>query len=136
MHSRVDVDTPFHIDLTWWAGRGRSLRRFLAEILDEEQADLAPAEPLDYIDPQTAEVYQLDPLWVKVLATKARRPDFITPTTPLTNAILRAFLESVNHPLTSVDLYRRLNRGTPATILRVLRTARTEYGIVPVGDGH
>jgi len=135
MHARVDINTPFHIDLAWWSLRGRSLRRFLAEILNEEEADLAPAAPLDYIDPQTAEVFQLDPLWVKVLSTKARRSDYITPTTPLTNAVLRAFIESVNQPLTSVDLYRRLNRSTPETILRVLRTARTEYGIVPVADG-
>jgi hypothetical protein len=131
MHARVDVNTPFHIDLAWWSQRGRSLRRFLAEMLDEEEADLAPAAPLDYIDPQTAEVYQLDPLWVQVLSTRSRRPDYITPTTPLTNAVLRAFIESVNQPLTAVDLCRRLGRSSPETILRVLRTARTEYGIVP-----
>jgi hypothetical protein len=62
MHARVDVHTPFHIDLSWWDQHGRSLRRVLADILGEPDADLAPQTPLDYIDPQTAEVLQLDPL--------------------------------------------------------------------------
>ena len=77
MHARVDVQTPFHIDLAWWDQRGRSLRRVLADILGETDADLAPGTPLDYIDPQTAEVLQLDPLWVRVLSSAARRPDYI-----------------------------------------------------------
>jgi hypothetical protein len=135
MHARVDVNTPFHIDLAWWESRGRSLRRFLAEILDEKDADLAPQSPMDYIDLQTAEVYQIDPLWVQVLNTQARRPEYITPVTPLTNALLRAFIENVNQPLSATDLQRRISRSNPETVLRVLRTARLEYGIVPVVDG-
>jgi hypothetical protein len=134
MHARVDVHTPFHIDLDWWSTRGRSLRRFLAEILDEEEAGAELPEALDYIDPQTAEVFRLDPLWVRVLVHRARRPDYITADTPLTNALLRAFIENVNRPLSAAGLQRRLGRSSPETILRVLRTARLEYGIVPVPD--
>ncbi len=135
MHARVDTRTPFHIDLNWWQQHGRSLRRFLAEILGDADADVAPATPLDYIHPQTAEVFQLDPLWVQVLATHARKPDYITETTPLTSAVLRALIENVNHPMSAADLYRRINRTSPETVLRVLRTARTAYGIVPAPDG-
>jgi len=135
MHARVDTNTPFHIDLDWWSQHGRSLRRFLAEILDEADADVAPQDPLDYLDPQTAEVTQIDPLWVQVLATHAHKPDYITGTTPLTNAVLRALIENVNRPMSAVDLHRRINRTSPPTILRLLRTARTEYGIMPVNEG-
>jgi hypothetical protein len=135
MHARVDVQTPFHIDMDWWTARGRSLRRFLVEILDEADLDLTAEAPMDYIDLQTAEVYQLDPLWVKVLDTRARRPDYITEATPLTNAMLRAFIENLNRPMSAVDLQRRLSRSSPQTLLKVLRAARTEYGIVPVVDG-
>ena len=132
MHARVDVHTPFHIDLIWWDQRGRSLRRVLADILGEPDADLAPQTPMDFIDPQTAEVLQLDPLWVRVLSSEARRPDYIDGATPLTSAVLRAFIANVNRPLTAIDLQRRISRSSPETLLRVLRTARTEYGIVPV----
>src|SRR5262245_50608844 len=104
LHARVDIHTPFHIDLDWWSDRGRSLRRFLAEITGTEDADLAPATAMDYIDPRTAEVYQLDTLWVQVLTTYAHRPDYITDQTPITTAVLRAFIENVNRPMSALDL--------------------------------
>jgi hypothetical protein len=69
---------------------------------------------------------------VRVLSSAARRPDYIDPATPLASAVLRAFIANVNRPLTAVDLQRRISRSNPETVLRVLRTARTEYGIVPV----
>jgi hypothetical protein len=133
MHTRTDIHSLFHIDLDWWQQRGRSLRRFLASILDEDEADLPESAPLDYIDPETAEVYQLDPTWVRVLLERAHRPDYISTTTPLTNAVLRALIENVNRPMSAVELHRRISRGSPETVLRVLATARREYGIVPAG---
>ena len=111
MHLHTDIDTPFHIDLVWWSQHGRNLRRFLSEILDDENADLADDTALDYIDPLTAEVHQLDPLWVQVLTDRVSRPDFIAPSTPLTSAVLRAFIENLNRPMTVVQLHRRINRS-------------------------
>jgi len=134
MQLHVDTGTRFHIDLDWWERHGRNLRRFLSEILGDENADLADDAPLDYIDPTTAEVHQLDPLWVRVLIDRAGRSDYITTSTPLTSAILRAFVENVNRPMTVVQLHRRINRSTPETLLRLMRTARAEYGIVPVSE--
>lgn len=131
MHNPADINTPFNIDLHWWESRGRNLGRFLAEILGKDYPK-TDGEPLDYIDPETAEVYQLDPLWATVLVHRAHKPDYITSATPLTNAVLRALIENMNRPMTAVDLYRRISRTSPETVLRVLRTARTQYGIVPV----
>ena len=34
---RIDTQTPFHIDLTWWSSQGRNLRRFLASIIPGAQ---------------------------------------------------------------------------------------------------
>lgn len=134
MHASIDVNTPFHINFTWWEQRGRNLGRFLAEILGRTDADIESGEPLDFIDPRTAEVHELDPLWVEVLTTRAFQPEYITPATPLTSAVLRALVENLNRPMTSVELHRRINRSNPETLLRVLKTARTEYGIAPVLD--
>jgi hypothetical protein len=135
MHARVSTSTPYRIDLAWWEERGRNLRRYLAEILgDNEQAESVGQEPLDYIDPATAEVVQLDPLWVMVLIRRAHKADYITPSTPLTNAVLRALIENVNEPMTVVQLQRRINRGTPESLLRMMPSVRSEYGIVPVTE--
>jgi hypothetical protein len=131
MYLPADVNTPFFIDLGWWQSRGRNLGRFLAEIVGDESAAAGGGEPLDYIDPDTAEVLQLDPLWSRVLIHHAHRPEYITASTPLANAVLRALIENVNRPMTAVDMYRRINRTSPETLLRLLRVARTQYGIVP-----
>jgi hypothetical protein len=129
MH-RADTTTPFHIDLEWWAQTGRNLRRFLATILEDDDAALVEPVALDYIDRETAEVSMIDSLWVRVLVERAQRPDYITSATPLTNAILRALVENLNRPMTPVQLHRRVSRSSPEAILRVLSTARTTYGIV------
>lgn len=132
MNARTTTQTPFHIDLGWWTGRGQNLSRFLAAMLAPGTEVTAASEPLDFIDPVTAEVRSLDPVWVQVLLTRAHQPDFITDNTPITNAIFRALVENVNQPMSAIDLQHRLGRSTPETILNVLRTVRLEYGIVPV----
>lgn len=132
MHALVDTQTPFHIDFAWWESRGRDLGLFLAEMLGEEDYSPSDDGPIDYIDPHTAEVHRVDPIWARVLIERAHRPDYITPSTPMTNAVLRALVENLNEPMSAVDLQRRINRANPQTVLRVLRTARLQYGIVPV----
>jgi hypothetical protein len=132
MHARTDIHTPFHIDLEWWSSRGRSLDRYLLEILDgQAEAPESADEVLDYIDPETAEVHQLSPLWTRVLTQRAHRADYITSLMPMTNAVLRAFIESRNQPLSAVQLQRRINRGSPQSLLRVLQSAHDQYGITP-----
>ena len=131
---RTDIHTPFHIDLEWWASTGRNLRRFLAEILEENDALSKGAAPVDFVDPDTAEVFQIDDLWGRVLIERARRPDYITSATPLTNAVLRSLIEQLNRPMSPIQLHRRISRTSPDAILRVLRTARGTYGIVPVEE--
>lgn len=134
MHALVTIHTPFHIDFAWWANRHRNLGRFLAEILGEDD-EAADAGPLDIVDPRTAEVIQVDPLWARVVLERAHRPGYITASTPMANAVLRALIENLNRPMTAVELQRRIERATPETVLKVLRAARLQYGIVPVaGD--
>lgn len=131
---RTDIHTPFHIDLDWWASRDRNLRRFLAAILEDEDAASEDSTTIDFIDPETAEVHEIDDLWSRVLTERARRPDYITSATPLTNAVLRALIEELNRPMTPIELHRRISRTSPEAILKVLRTARATYGIVPSAE--
>ncbi|HQZ70228.1 MAG: hypothetical protein ACH37Z_07500 [Anaerolineae bacterium] len=136
MHLRTDIQTPFHIDLDWWSSHGRSLDRYLREILGGQAAeDGNPAALVDYIDPQTAEVFQLTAMWTQVLTQRAHRADFITSTMPMTNAVLRALIENRNRPMSAVQIHRRINRGSPQALLRVLQSAHQQYGIAPArGD--
>ena len=134
MHALADTTTPFQIDLAWWQKNERNLGRFLSEILGEETPELPAETAIDFVDPHTAEVHQLDPLWVKVLVQRAHQPDFITPATPMANALLRALIENRNEPMTPAELHKRINRGSPETVLRVLKSAQRSYGIFPVDD--
>lgn len=135
MPRRLSTDTSFHIDFAWWERQGRNLRSHLVEMLDDDTAANAVGDqPLDYIDPVTAEVLQLDPVWTTVLVRRAHRPDYITPSTPVVTAVLRALIENVNRPMTIVELQRRINRGTPESLLRVMPSARAAYGIVPATE--
>jgi hypothetical protein len=131
MRRPADINTPFAIDLEWWAHQQRNLNRFLADIVGDNPLEDADGEPLDYIDPDTAEVHQLEPLWVRVLDHHAHRPEYISGSTPLAAAVLRALIENLNRPMTAMDLHRRINRSSPETILRLMRTAESQYGIVP-----
>lgn len=135
MHALVTIHTPFHIDFAWWASRHRNLGRFLSEILGEDDAGPDAEGPLDVIDPQTAEVIQVDPLWARVILERAHRPGYITASTPMANAVLRALIENLNRPMSAVALQRRIDRATPETVLKVLRAARLQYGIVPLPGG-
>jgi len=135
----LDIDTPFHINFKWWEQHGRNLGRLLAEILGEDEEGAADATeatgPVDYIDPETGEVFGMNPLWVQVLIQRAHKPGYISPSTPLTSAVVRALVENMNRPMSARDLHRRINRSNPQTLLRVLRTARAQYGVSPLLDG-
>ena len=131
MFGHADEDTPFHIDFDWWANSNKNFDRFLMEILGSDAPSKPSEERLDYIDPNTAEVYRLPSLWTSVLIKRAQNDDYITPATPMTNAILRALVENRNCPMTADQLHQRIGRGNPKTILRLLRTARMQYGIAP-----
>jgi len=132
MHALVDIQTRFHIDFDWWASRHRNLGRFLAEILGEDDATADGDAARDVIDVHTAEVIQVDPLWARVIQERAHRPDYIMPSTPMANAVLRALVENLNRPMNAIELQRRIDRSTPETVLKVLRAARVQYGIVPL----
>jgi hypothetical protein len=137
MNGRFSVHTPFHIGAEVWEARRRDFRLFLHDILgdldSEPDRDLSE-EAADWVDPHTGEVRQLDQLWARLLLTRAREPDYITSSTPLSAAIFRKMLAEANRPMSAVELQRSLGRSNAQTILKVLLTARHHYGIVPLAE--
>ena len=130
------LETRFHIDYEWWKREGRDLRTYLiSHLLPEQRAQfesLRDETPIDWIDPHTAEVRQVDALQ-QAIADATRDSQFITDHTALVDAIFRVFLANGNKPLTPVELGATINRP-PTTILRTLSGAQVYKGIRPVVD--
>jgi hypothetical protein len=130
------IDTKFHVDYDWWVRQDRELRIYLiSHLLPEQRAYFAEhygTEETDWVDPETAEVRRVDALQ-HALRRASERSDFITPQTPLVDAVFRVFLANGNKPLTPVELGERIGRS-PMTILRTFSGARVYKGIRPAID--
>lgn len=128
------VETPFHIDFDWWKNHDRAWRVNLRSSLCEEHQELfseiAGDEQVDWIDPETGEVQKVDGLQHTLISHCAKRDDFITKQTTLTEAVFRVFLANGNQPLTSEELAESLDRP-PQKILQTISGRRVYQGIRP-----
>ena len=133
---RPTLDTKFCIDFDWWSENHRDLRVHLHQHLCKQDRELYPShlgsEIVDWIDPETAEVQSVDGLWHTLRTHCSSEPDYITESTPLTDAVFRVFLANGNVPLTPVELGLKINQP-PEKVLRVLGQGTVYDGIKPAG---
>jgi hypothetical protein len=131
---RPTVNTKFMIDLTWWDRMDRDfylyLRTSLCSSCRTETDEEDQLKQLDFVDPETAEVRRISVLWNQLITCCSQNAEFITPSTPLKEAIFRALLASGNTPLSPIDLQERIGKSDPETILRVLSSGPISYGII------
>ncbi len=129
------LNTKFHIDFDWWEQHHRQLRVYLHQNLCPACRELYPSHRgsrvVDWIDPDTAEVYPVDGLWQALRTHCSLEESYITPATPLTNAVFRVFLANGNVPLTPVELGEQIGRSSDR-ILKTLARRRIYDGIKPV----
>jgi hypothetical protein len=130
------LKTPFHIDFEWWEKNDRDWHVFLRSLLcaDHQQAfaDLPEEERIDWIDPKTAEVRQVDGIQHTLMNHCALQPDFLNERTTVVEGAFRLLLANGNQPMSAAELGKRL--GRPAdTILRTLAGTRVYRGLRPVG---
>ncbi|XWX04744.1 hypothetical protein VZO05_04140 [Aggregatilineales bacterium SYSU G02658] len=127
------LDTLFHIDYSWWERSEEDLRQYLLTHLPPERRDQFTAhetsERIDYIDPETAEVRQLDAL-ESAIQDAARQPDFINPQTSLIDSVFRVFLANGNRPCTPRELAEITGRSAE-TILKTIGSLRVYKGLRP-----
>jgi hypothetical protein len=127
----------FHIDTSWWQRNEREWRVYLlSHLCPEHRAELEslPADTLmDWVDPMTAEVKQIDGIQHALITHCSLQPEYISPQTSLVDAVFRIFLANGNTPLTVGEIAQRVNRP-PITILRTLSGARVYKGIRPVQE--
>lgn len=128
------LDTEFHIDYSWWERSSEDLRMYLlSHLLPEQRERLLLSDEqrvVDYVDPETAEVFQLDELGLAIQLA-AEDPNFINPHTSLVDSIFRVFLASGNEPMTPRELAERTERPA-SVILKTLSGGQIYKGIRPV----
>lgn len=128
------VNTPFHIDFTWWMQYESDWRVYLQSYLcAEHQQTLGNVENtsmIDWIDVDTAEVQQVDALQHVLITHCARQEDFVTAHTTLVDAVFRSLLASGNTPMTPNELSRQLNRPADV-ILKTLTGPQVYKGMRP-----
>lgn len=128
------LDTPFHIDFSWWQQNDRDWRVYLRSLMCEEHQtaflDWKDGAMLDWIDPKTAEVKIVDGLQHTLMTHCALAPSFLGERTSLVEAVFRLFLINGNQPMTSHQLSEKLGRPE-ITILKTLTGIRVYRGLRP-----
>ncbi len=129
------IDTKFHIDYSWWEKSDEDLRIYKLSHLSPELRERISQNPsgtqVDYIDPDTGEVFQLDEIGVAI-QTAAKDPNFINPHTSLVDSIFRVFLANNNQPLSPRELAEATGKSADV-ILKTLSGGRVVYkGIRPI----
>lgn len=130
------LDTKFQIDYDWWERENNDLRAYMlthlpADLRDKFDDEAEDGE-VDYIDPETGEVQQLDKLGLAIQEA-ANRDDFINPQTSLVDSVFRVFLANGNVPRTPQELADDTDRDA-RTILKTFGGIRVYRGIRPVQD--
>ncbi len=128
------LETPLHIDFEWWRKNDRDWRVYLLSNLCPKHqqifADSGLEAKIDWVDPVTAEVHQIDGLQYVLMNHCAKEPGFITEHTALVDAAFRLFLANGNTPMTAVELGKRLGKD-PMMVLRTFTGSRVYKGIRP-----
>lgn len=132
------LESPFHIDFTWWSEHDREWRVYLRSLLSTEDqekfTDIIEGEVIvDFVDPETGEVQQVDGLQHVLINHTAQQEGFLDEHTPIVEAVFRLFLKNGNSPMTIQEVGERLNRD-PKPILRTFSGARVYRGIRPILD--
>lgn len=131
------LTSPFQIDFDWWKKNDRDWRVYLRSFLcvDHQRMfeEMDNDEIIDWVDPTTAEVKQVDGLQHTLISHCAKQDGFIGSNMALVDAVFRVFLSNGNKPLTPQELGEILNRP-PTTILRTFSGFRVYKGIRPVSD--
>jgi hypothetical protein len=132
---KPNIKTPFHIDFDWWKQNERDWQVFLRSFLCEEHqqafADVEDGNLIDWIDPDTAEVKQVDGVQHALISHCALLPEFLSERTTIVEAVFRTFLANGNIPMSTEELGKRLGKSAD-TILRTLAGPRVYRGLRPI----
>ena len=87
------LNSPFNIDFNWWKDHDRDWQVYLRSFLCEEHRrifqDLDNDEVIDWVDPKTAEVKQVDGLQHTLISHCAKQEGFISRNMALVDSVSR-----------------------------------------------
>ncbi|MGC9468215.1 MAG: hypothetical protein ACP5HS_06470 [Anaerolineae bacterium] len=129
------VDTPFHVDYSWWEKQGLDLNvKLMAHLCPEHQEAYAGQpipDKIDWIDWDTGEVRKVDGLQYVITTHCSKQPGYIVQAPTLVESVFRAFLSNANEPLTPRALAPMVGHR-PEQVLRVLAGRQVRLGLRPV----
>jgi hypothetical protein len=129
---KPSLQTPIHIDFDWWMRYDNNWRVYLYSCLCLEHQELfenlSEQNALDWIDPQTAEVKQVDGIQHTLMSHCAKQPEFLAEITSLVDLVFRSFLANGNMQLTSLEL-ASLTGKDAGLILRTLSGSQVYKGL-------
>ena len=128
------LQTPFRVDFDWWRANDENWHVALESMLCAEHqaafANLPEGQSIDWVDPETAEVHQMDGLQYTLIQHCAKQPGFLDEHTAIVEAIFRVLLVNGNSPMSPEELGARLNRPAD-TILKTIAGPRVYKGLRP-----
>jgi hypothetical protein len=134
---RPTITTPFQIDFDWWKDNDSNWRIFLQSYLCEMHQELFKDQQdnvvIDAVDPETAEIKQVDGLLFELMNHCAKQEEFINDNMPLIAKIFRIFLANGNKPTTPEQLSELVNR--PAQTVLVTLTGPQVYKGIRIYQG-
>lgn len=134
---KPSIDTPFHIDFSWWKVHDNDWRVYLQSFLCQEHqavySETAAETTVDWVDPETAEVFPVDGLQQVLMTHCALQPGFLEGKT-LVDSVFRTFLSNGNSPLNMQELGHHLNQSANK-ILITLSSGKVYKGIRPIQVG-
>ena len=132
---RPNAKTLFHIDFDWWKQNERDWHVFLRSLLCQEHqeafAAIEEGDMIDWIDPETAEVKQVDGVQHALMSHCALLPEFVGEHTAIVEAIFRTFIANGNQPISVDDLAKRLGKSSHV-ILKTIAGPRVYRGLRPI----
>ena len=132
---RPSLDTKFHIDFDWWDESDLDLKTYLfsrLEIGDESTLDLG-VDYVDLVDPETAEVRQVDGFQFALQTYFSQLPDDFAQQSSLVDAIFFVLLANANKPMSARELAQNVARD-PDMVLKTISGGRIYQGIRPILD--
>lgn len=132
---RPTVDTRFYVDYEWWENSNLDMKTYVYSRLDlgEDSALDSGIEHVDLVDPETAEVRQVDGFQYALQTYLSQMPDDFTTNTSLVDAIFYTLLANANRPMTARELAEKVHRD-PETVLKTISGPKIYQGIRPILD--
>jgi hypothetical protein len=131
---RPTIETPYHIDFDWWKNHDSNWHIFLISFLCPEHQKLFQDKPnltlIDRVDPDTAQVQQIDGIQSILMDHCVQDPNFLNSNSTLVDTIFKVLLSNGNQPITPIGLSDKIGKP-PELILRTLSGATVFKGIRP-----